>query len=411
MYRFKTYLEAFQAALRSVIDGKIAVADSLIIRSHGERVEGIAERWSVQSELPDPRVQKPFARIAILANRDVSDAWIETISPGQLFIVVVFDALHPDELRISVCEGPRVSKIDEVELIGPGMIHAGSIREIAGSDKARESRLVQIHGDTHSWWRSANLVVVGAGSGGSQLTLQAASHQPKSMILVDPDFVQIHNLNNMPHASTRSAKRRKRKIDDLMRQIHRNNPDIVVHGVPYRVQDSRVRRFCAGRQRVDVVMSFVDNQSATVAAGWLAQEVSAVHVALATLVSRDATTGRIIEQFDVRLFEPRRGCAACVPWQDEERIHELIYDYHRPPQALDRGPRRRWNADGRIGSSLSLNAVAAGFALNLLQRYLDGRVTRSTWVRGLPQNGGLIQVVEEGIQADARCPFCNERQI
>jgi hypothetical protein len=247
--------------------------------------------------------------------------------------------------------------------------------------------------------------VVGAGSGGSELFRQLAANEPASLISVDPDVTQTHNLNNLPHVSVRSAKAREKKLQSLLRYTHRNNPKIALRGLPFRIQDSRVREYVIGRERIDCIFSFVDNHQATMAASLLAQDCRTIHVAVGTLIRQDGT--ELSQQIDARLFEAKRGCASCVPWTGEEAIQEGLYELHRPEGALARGPARRWDDNGRIGSSLSLNCIAAGLAVGLLQRYLNGQVTRSTWLRCLAQPNGLPRLLEEPVKADPRCPFCS----
>ena len=105
---------------------------------------------------------------------------------------------------------------------------------------------------------------------------------------------------------------REKKLQSLLWHTHRNNPEITLRGLPYRIQDTRVREFLLGRERIDCIFSFVDNHQATMAAGLLAQDCRTIHVAVGTLIRKEATA--VSEQIDVRLFEARRGCASCVPW-------------------------------------------------------------------------------------------------
>ncbi len=412
MYRFKTYLDSFQAALRAILNGRVAVA-IISVRSSDQSDEIIAEHWEVRDEIPDPGKEPPFAHYAVMFGPNRSQQWQSNIGPGQLVAAIAIETSKPDQIQIKVLQGDQVMIPKQVDFIGPGLIRAKpsghSDKEPVPKRSKRESRLVGIHGASHAWWRNANLVVVGAGSGGSELFRQLAAHQPAVMISVDPDFTQLHNLNNLPHASVRSAKSREKKIQRLLRQIHRNNAEITLHGLPYRIQDSRVREFLTHRERIDSIFSFVDNHHATMAASLLAQECQTIHIAVGTLVRQEGPN--IAEQIDLRLFEARRGCASCVPWSGEEAIREGLYELHRPKGAMARGVAPRWDDQGRIGSNLSLNCIGAGLAVGLLQRYLSGQVTRSTWLRWLPQPSGSPRIVEEPVSADPKCPFCSKASI
>ena len=408
MYRFKTYLDSFQSALRAILNDRVAVA-SISVRSSNNSHEIIAEKWEILDQIPDPGTQPPFAHYAVMFGPNRTQQWQANIGPGQLVAAIAIETSKPDQIHIRILQGDQVTTAKQVDFIGPGLIRAEASSAPKSTPKLskRESRLVGIHGTSHPWWRNANLVVVGAGSGGSELFRQLAANQPAVLISVEPDIAQVQNLNNLPHASTRSATKREKKLQSLLRHAHRNNPEITLRGLPFRIQDSRVREFLLGRERIDGIFSFVDNHQATMAAGLLAQDCRTMHVAVGTLIRKEGTA--VSEQIDVRLLEARRGCASCVPWAGEEAIREGLYELHRPEGALARGTARRWDDDGRIGSSLSLNCIAAGLAVGLLQRYLNGQVTRSTWLRWLPQPSGQPRIVEEPVSADPRCPFCNRK--
>lgn len=406
MYRFKTFLDSFQVALRAILEGRVAVA-SVLVRSSDHSHELVAERWDIVEEIPDPSRKPPFAHYAVMFGPNPSEEWQSKIGPGQLVAAILIEPNKPDQIRIKILQGDEAIIPKQIDFIGPGLIRAQSspLSKFKTDTSRRESRLVGILGSSISWWRSANLVVVGAGSGGSELFRQLAANQPASLISVDPDVVKIHNLNNLPHTSLKSAKLKEKKLSSLLRHTHRNNPNITLRGLPYRIQDLRVKNYIENHERIDCIFSFVDNHQATMAAGLLAQDCRTIHIAVGTLIRKDETG--VSQQIDVRLFEARRGCASCIPWMGERAIRDGLYELHRPEGALARGVPSRWNDNGRIGSSLSLNCIAAGLAVGLLQRYLNGQVTRSTWLRWLPNATGLPIIVEEPVSADPRCPFCS----
>ncbi len=128
---------------------------------------------------------------------------------------------------------------------------------------------------------------------------------------------------------------------DRLEDPQRNSRLMRVQGLPHRVQDPIAWSFLCN-QHATAVFSFVDDESATIAASVLSRELEIPHIAVGTLISRDSN-GRLVQQADVRLLEPDRGCARCVPWMPEREWEEAFYELHRPADAFRRGRPRQQN--------------------------------------------------------------------
>jgi hypothetical protein len=253
-------------------------------------------------------------------------------------------------------------------------------------------------------------VVVGAGSGGSSIGLQLASQNPARIIVVDPDRVKFHNLINMPHTRPEDAKMKRRKAYILARAIHANAPRILVQGIAKRIQQPQVQEYLVGSEAM-AMFSFVDDVAAHLACSLLARRLLVPHIAIGTLVQSDSATGRVVEQADVRLLEPGKGCVRCVPWMHEAEYKDAIYELHRPLGAMRRGQPRTWQANGRIGSSLALNQMAAGMAVELFARYLRGEITTSTWIRYFSGRQKISELLESSVAANPQCQYCKSQSL
>jgi hypothetical protein len=271
----------------------------------------------------------------------------------------------------------------------------------------RHSRIDQVQGTGRSAWRDGTVVITGAGSGGSCLAFQLASNAPAGMILIDPDRVKLHNLDNMPHATMEDVSARRFKSYIAIQAIHRNAPDMVVQAIAKRVQTPEVQSYLRSRE-ILAIFSFVDDLSGHLSCSLLARDLLVPHIAVGTLITRDpATTNRITSQVDIRLFEPRRGCVRCVPYLSNADFQATLYEMRRPTGALRRGAPVDWQSDGRIGTSIATNQIAAGLAVDLFSRYLRGEVTTSTWIRYV-NPGSNPELIERSVGPDPRCGHCNE---
>jgi hypothetical protein len=274
------------------------------------------------------------------------------------------------------------------------------------ADSTRASRIVGFQGQSRGVWNEGTILVVGCGSGGSSLAIQLAALDPAGLVLVDPDIVKAHNLANMPHASTADVRAKRHKSHLLGKHLHRNSPDLLVQSIPGRIQDPKLVDYLKRRDLL-AVFSFVDDLAGHLQSSRLANYLLVPHIAVGTLI-QSADRNRLAQQVDVRLFEPVRGCVRCVPNLPEAQFQEALYEMQRPAGAMRRGTRRHWTDGGRVASSLALNQIAAGLAVDLFARYLRCEITTSTWIRYISQ-GPAPQLVEEAVGADSRCSYCTSR--
>jgi len=238
--------------------------------------------------------------------------------------------------------------------------------------------------------------------------LQLAAQNPARIIVVDPDVVKSHNLVNMPHARPVDAKSKRPKAYLLARAIHANAPRILVQGIAKRIQQPQVQEYLQGSEPT-AVFSFFADVAAHLACSLLSQRLLVPHVAIGTLVQFDEDTSRVVQQADVRLLEPGKGCVRCVPWMQDAEYQDAIYELNRPLGAMRRGPPRTWQANGRIGSSLALNQMAAGLAVELFARYLRGEVTTSTWIRYFSGRQNIPELLESSVGANPQCEYCRSQ--
>lgn len=406
-YRIKLPLAGLQIAIKRLLVGATQAVIAMRHRSASRVSEWIAlpGDWLIADRPINFTEYHAFAQLAVLSTSRTPVA-LPQIGSGQVVAVLTLDLDQPDSIAAKIIKYGIEQPVEELVIVGAGMIRMGN--SFSGVDRLedpqRNSRLMQVQGDAAPTWRNSKLIVIGAGTGGSELNRQLASQSPKGLVLVDPDSVQRHNLNNLPHVKHTDTRKRRSKVECLAKSLNRNHPELLIQGLRHRVQDPIAWSFLCN-QHATAVFSFVDDESATIAASILSRELEIPHIAVGTLISRDSN-GRLVQQADVRLLEPHRGCARCVPWMPEREWEETFYELHRPADAFRRGVPRLWDDGGRVGSTLSLNAIAAGLAVELFARYLRGTVTTSTWIRYMSSEGKQPQLLESAVGPDERCTFC-----
>lgn len=100
------------------------------------------------------------------------------------------------------------------------------------------------------------LTIVGCGGNGGIFALIAAYAGFYLLNLVDPDRLNLHNLNRTTYAGYKDAVQNKRKVDVLKKRLLSIDPDIEVKTFPFRIQDSRAS---SALQNCDVIIDATDN--------------------------------------------------------------------------------------------------------------------------------------------------------
>ncbi len=404
-YHLRIKLSEFQAAVRSALQGNVAsLRLRITLHDHLIHLTGCGP-WRNQPRFSEPSQEPVFASYVEVS--DMLGDRPEYGIKGQTIVHLIVSRSQPEKIDAILWIDGEPRPLDLLHLLGPGMIRLHPSSELDRNGVGRSKRTIRIagiQGESQKTWHST-FVLVGAGSGGSCLGFQLASQNPESIVVVDPDRVTVPNLINMPHASPADAKRRRPKAHLLIRAIHENSPRILLQGVAKRIQDKKVMEFVRRRDPV-AIFSFVDDVAGHLASSFLAAHLLIPHVAIGTLVTRNAGTGRVMQQADIRLLEPGSGCVRCAPYMEDAEYSSALYEVRRPAGAMRRGERRDWQANGRIGSSLSLNQIAAGMGVDLLARYFRGEVTTSTWIRYLIGPSGTPELWESPTSADPRCRHC-----
>lgn len=397
---------SLQSALGPVqLDGALALA-RLTRRETGECVEWVACRWELANQHPAGDRQAPHSSYAVLCPDDGNpDA--ETLArlqprAGQTVILIrLVDG--GQELRVLWWEHGQTRAINSIRFTGPGMLKLPEPAAGPTSEHQRVSRTRGALGPFHDRLRSLRLLLVGAGRGGAEIARQLVAAGLRHLSILDPDRLEVPNLDAMPFARPREVGCEKSLV--LGRSLLANQPGMTVRAGLASVTSGRGIRLLDS-MRADAVVAWVDNPAARMALGWRCHQNGLFPlIDLGTNIRRDPERNMTA---DIRLFAGRgQGCTGCVPMMDPAQRAAALDEIAAPDGALRRGIPVAWNAS-RAGSALHLNSLVAATAVELLAGYVAGTVTGSTWIRIRWPGGGVPAFDQALVGADPACPLCSQ---
>jgi hypothetical protein len=302
-------------------------------------------------------------------------------------------------------DGP-LERVDEVRIVGPGMpILANTttprLTPLPPALALRFSRLIGTLGPL-AWHRltDSHIVVAGCGRTGSLVALSLARLGLARVTLIDPDHLEEHNLDAMDGVGMTDLGRPKvHAVRDAMQAVWPQGR-VIAHARSLTALDA-LPLLRAG----EVLISCVDDDGARWAAA-----VAATLYLMPLLDIGVGVHGQGAQRqmgADVRLALPGDGCLLC--WGGvarPEQVATLRGATGRRAHAV-----RDWR-DERAGSLRSLNQIAVGLGLRLLEDLYAGRVNGSRWVRLSIDAGGTPTIMPMPAPTVRRsCPLCALRGL
>jgi tRNA A37 threonylcarbamoyladenosine dehydratase len=243
------------------------------------------------------------------------------------------------------------------------------------------------------WERLARLVptVFGCGRTGSMLAGALTRSGVRHLRLVDADRLQLGNLGEMELVAVSDVSRNKAEV--LAETLNTESFHAhVAHAVP--VSATSLAALFAAKD-ADILITCVDNPAARLTVGFLAQLYLKPMLDIGTGILESSPQGRQMGA-DVRLILPGR-CPACFGGLRVGEAVAAIDD----PTLIETDWRRQ-----RLGSLRSLNMVAVGVALRLIEDFLSGAVRESTWLN-LNYNVAVPRVNTPNSLPVGTCPVCS----
>lgn len=419
VYRLVIRADVWKRAFAELATGRRRMAWGEVLRSyHSSYCDLIMRRMRFSDQPPDGNQRQLLSDWSLIdAPTDSTPADILSrlanshARPGQL-IVYVQPGLGPqhDGWIGFIYENDQMQPLREILLVGSGM---KTIRRPSSSKKIHEakpiskgaeerwSRLIGAIGiDTFRRHRSMKVMLVGAGRLGSLLASTLFRSGVRDWTIVDPDSLEPHNrdctFGNKPSDVGKG------KAGVLARYLHRVHPTSRITAIEKGVNDEIV----LGRmRRADIVFTCVDNDECRAFVAGQCARLLKVHIDLGTIVRKGASVDQQAnsseETFDreiaadVRMMLPG-ACLACVGGlqpQAETQTQELP----------------SWNADGRLGSLVSINQIAVGVAQQMYFDLLAERIQSSFWQRIQWVQGEGLRVASGAVAGNPNCSVCSGR--
>jgi len=228
-------------------------------------------------------------------------------------------------------------------------------------------------------WVRHPMAVIGLGRSGSLVAESLAGSGVRSLCLIDPDVIEVHNLAEM--ALVDAADLGRPKVEAIAERLRARNPDCRIEAIPHGVTDPDARGIAAAHPWL---FQCVDNDAARLAGALLATAYHRVLLDIGTGI-QFADSSRSMGA-DIRLILPGDGCLLCRGGVSDLRsgIANAL--------AGNLADRSGGNQSQRAGSLRSLNQVATGLALRMAEDVLTERLTRSTWLRLEFDGHGQVQI-------------------
>jgi len=298
------------------------------------------------------------------------------------------------------------TSLDELILLGPGLpaidlssrlVSTADARRILAAQPAerlrreRWSRTIGALGLT-TWRRLSDLscAIVGCGRSGSLVASHLVRSGLRRLTLIDPDLVEPHNVGEMDLVTPADAGRP--KVEVLSAYLSAL-ADITVEAVAGRID---LKPAFSSAKQSDVLISCADDTTAR----WLTAVIGAAYLRPVLDIGSgvfERARGRQLG-VDVRLVLPGR-CLMCFGGLAQP----AQIDGSAPPTANQAS--EVWQRQ-RSGSLRSLNQVAVGLAMRLMEDLVGGRITHSTWIHVEFDAEGMPRLERVRPPRVVGCPVC-----
>lgn len=302
--------------------------------------------------------------------------------------------------------GDRIVPIRQLQFVGAGMARFDAVdfvqpvRQLVPREAERWSRLIGALGGSEVWrcLTELSLIVVGVGRTGSLVAASLARLGCRQVTLVDPDRIELHNVDAMDLVTEADLGRFKAEVvAERMCELQRHSQ---VRSLTHSVFNYEAH---AALKSVQVIICTVDNPAARLATGAIATAYLKPWLDLGTGVFRpggseiDTRVANLQMGADVRLILPGDGCVLC--WGGVADLSQALRNWGQSQTPRD------WRME-RAGSLRSLNMLAVATGLRWLEELVMGRLTISIWQRVEINGRGIAEWHTMPRRADPACRLC-----
>jgi molybdopterin/thiamine biosynthesis adenylyltransferase len=254
---------------------------------------------------------------------------------------------------------PTESEPIALEIVGRRLSHNNIALSSNGHDLSRFIGV--LGGEAAGRIARAHIAVIGSGGIGAQVACMLAQSGGQTLSLLDDDILELSNLHRMPSGFSEGdiGKSKAQVLGELLCRLSGSSPE--VHLTKFGSIESKLAlRGC------DLLVVASDNIASRREAALFAASYLIPCIGVGTGFQESGSA------LEVGIAIPGDGCLNCL--------------MHLPKTSgsFEFGV-------GRIGSLASLNSVAAGLAVGLIEDYSRGQIVRSVTQRFVWDNG-LIQI-------------------
>ncbi len=384
-------LPLYQRLLRALVD---APYRSLFVRV-GRHRRSPNREWLLRELLPTPpdaitNRASHYFQIGLHSDPPYTDDEEELLAPGNGYLAI---GVGNERGRVWgwVNFNGRIEPITQLFLVGTGMYRLPLNSQIENNmdepiavnsspvDNAEWwSRTIGALGDIAIWRRLCRLRIgiIGCGRSGSLLAASLARLGVQQLVLIDPDHIEPHNLGEMDIIT--SADIGRAKVSALADHLHTlvAGQSVTYTAVVAPITDPAALEMA---RSCDILCCCADNDAARLATAILSTLYHKVLLDIGAGIF-DETHGAHNSRdmgADVRLVLPGDGCLLCRGslGNYDQAIEELCHSHLRANQLENTIP---WQQQ-RAGSLRSLNQIAVGVGVQMLQDLIAEHIRSSVW--------------------------------
>jgi ThiF family len=320
----------------------------------------------------------------------------------------------------SVRADASIEPLHDLALVGAGMhvlrigdrphqdatFHPSFSNQHAYAMHTRWSRTIGALGGEGIWERLTRLriAVIGCGRTGSFVAVTLARLGIPRLTLIDPDLIEPHNLGEMDAVTDADLGRP--KAEALADHLRALIPHPLASPLPV-VTALRHPEARVAATACDVLVCCCDNDAARLTTAVLATLYHRILIDIGSGIFFDIPTaphqpGHRTMGADVRLIVPGDGCLLCRGHLTDyaQAVTALVTRGTPPPSQFD------WHRQ-RAGSLRTLNQIAAGLAVQMLQDLVAERLRASTWAQlEISDTGRLSVQYPPSLAAMRGCALC-----
>jgi hypothetical protein len=380
----------------------------------------LPQNFDTESSIPDVGLRKgKFLEIILSEQPPVgwpSEYWLPDITSRLWLRTGRGRGFASGVLRTSA----GIEPLHVLKLPGAGMHRLNLLPQtqdhvFSSTEMERHSRTIGALGGPDIWQRLIGLHVclVGCGRSGSLIATDLARLGVHQLTLCDPDLLEVHNLGEMESVYQKGCG--SPKVDALasgLRHIAARSNKICA--LPVHVSNQAALDAC---READVIFACADNDVARLGAAMMATLHHKVLLDVATginfqeqsnpmdfktITAPPSNPPRRSMGADVRLIVPGDGCLLCRGnlTQYSHAIEGMITGRNHTTRGDE------WQRE-RAGSLRSLNQVAVGIAIQMLQDLVAGRIQTSLWARVECDDSGRFNITYPTLSLLSNsCPLC-----